>query len=204
MNHAPIELPAGRWITFRTPRVPPADRSSLGRVARAALWAVRRRSGQSADFTVFLTLARLGRIFPAHSVFLSQLLAATRLSATEKELVVLRVAWRLGCVYEYAHHHRMATDIGVPPGHIRAASSEDLFCFDLRTAALLRAADQLVSDHQLSDAGWAALTAYVSADEALELCMFVGHYVMVAGVINTAGVVPEAEFAVQHSKDRQP
>jgi len=40
-------------------------------------------------FNVFLVLARLGRIFPAHSVFLSQLLAKTKLSAVEKELIVL-------------------------------------------------------------------------------------------------------------------
>lgn len=197
MRREPIELPPGNWELFVKPRISPADPASLGRTARAILWAVRRKTGQSKDFTVFLTLARLGRIFPAHSVFLSQLLGKTRLSGREKELVVLRVAWRLGCVYEYAHHHHMAAELGVPAEFITAATSEDLTAFDGRTAAVLYAADELISDHKLSEAGWVTLSRHLSADEALELCLFVGHYVMVAGLINTAGVVPEADFAAR-------
>ncbi len=198
MSGSPIDLPAGQWDLFQKPRVAPARRSELGRIARTVLGVVRRRTGEQTDFNVFLTLARLGRLFPAHSVFLSQLLGNnTRLNPQDKELIVLRVAWRLGCAYEYAHHHRMAVELGVPTELIKAATIDDLTLFDPRTAALLRAADELVSDHKLSDAGWAAVTEQVTPDEALELCMFVGHYVMVAGIINTAGVMPEPNFAVR-------
>jgi len=84
-----VELPPGRWTLFDAPRVPPADRRSVGAIARGVLWLVRRQTKEATDFNVFLVLARLGRIFPAHSVFLSQLLAKTKLSAVEKELIVL-------------------------------------------------------------------------------------------------------------------
>lgn len=196
MTGTPIQLPPGHWTLLDEPRVPPASRESLGPVAKAVLWLARRKTNEDNDFNVFLTLARLGRIFPAHSLLVSQLLGKTRLRKTEKELVVLRVAWRLGCVYEYAHHRRMAEALGVPAELIAAATTEDLTSFDPRTAALLKAADDVVAQHTLSGAGWARLTEVVSPDEALELVMFVGHYVMVAGVINTVGIQPEPEFAV--------
>src|SRR5205809_1022004 len=132
MTQNPVQLPPGEWTLFTSPRVAPADPSTLGRVARGVLWLVRRQTKEAADYNVFLVLARLGKLFPAHTVFLSQLLGHTRLSGAEKELVVLRVAWRLGCAYEYAHHHHSARDIGVREAYIEAATSEDLSPFDGR------------------------------------------------------------------------
>jgi 4-carboxymuconolactone decarboxylase len=192
-----VVLPAGQWTLFDTPRVPPANPRSLGPVARGVLWLVRRRTKQAADFNVFLVLARLGRIFPAHSIFLSQLLGKTKLTAAEKELIVLRVAWRLGCAYEYTHHHHMARQLGVSITLIDAAATDNLSTLDQRTTALLLAADELLAEHKLTGDTWAALTHQVTPDTALELCMFVGHYVMVAGIINTVGVQPEPHFAVR-------
>jgi 4-carboxymuconolactone decarboxylase len=193
----PLVLPAGDWTLMPRPRVAPAVRSSLGPVARGLLWLTRRRTGERGDFTVLLTLARLGKLFPAHAIFLSQLLGKTRLTAVEKEIVVLRVAWRLGCAYEYTHHHRMATELGVAADQITAATTDNLDAFTPRLAALLAAADELVHQHKLSDGGWRALREYRTDEEALELCMFVGHYVMIAMIINTAGVQPEPRFAVR-------
>ena len=196
MSDEALVLPAGEWTLMPTPRVPPAAPASLGRVARALLSLTRRRMGQKSDFTVLLTLARLGRLFPAHAIFLSQLLGKTRLSAVEKEIVVLRVAWRLGCAYEYSHHHQMAGELGVNPDEIAAATGDNLDALSPRLAAMLTAADELVRAHKLSDNGWHILRRHCSDDEGLELCMFVGHYVMIAMIINTAGVQPEPHFAV--------
>jgi 4-carboxymuconolactone decarboxylase len=129
-------------------------------------------------------------------VFLSQVLGRTRLSAAEKELVVLRVAWRLGCAYEYSHHHHMAAELGVSAAHIDMATGDDMRGFDRRTAALLIATDELLTKRKLTTSGWAAVTEECTPDEVLELTMFVGHYVMVAMVINTVGIEPEPHFSV--------
>jgi AhpD family alkylhydroperoxidase len=196
MSNEALALPAGEWTLMPMPRVLPAPPASLGLVARALLWLTRRRTGQKSDFAVLLTLGRLGRLFPAHTIFLSQLLGRTRLSPVEKEIVVLRVAWRLGCPYEYSHHYRMARERGVGGHEIAAATSDHLEALTPRLAAMLTAADELVRAHKLSDKGWQTLRRHCSDDEGLELCMFVGHYVMVAMIINTAGVQPEPAFAV--------
>jgi 4-carboxymuconolactone decarboxylase len=196
MSHRPLPLPPGVWTLPIEANIVPAQRESLSLLSRGVLWLTRRRTGETTDFTVFATLARLGRLFPAHTVFLSQLLGKTRLSAAEKELIVLREAWRLGCAYEFSHHHQMAMKLGVPAEQIQAATTETPVDFTPRLTALLAATDELVRDHQLSASGLIALRDFCSDDEVLELCMFVGHYVMIAMIINTAGVQPEPNFAV--------
>ena len=202
-NDEPLVLPEGDWTLMPRPRVAPAVRSSLGLLPRGLLWLTRRRTGERGDFNVLLTLARLGKLFPVHAIFLSQLLGKTRLTAAEKEIVVLRVAWRLGCAYEYSHHHRMAIELGVAADRIAAATTPNVEAFAPRLAALLVASDELVGQHKLSDAGWQALRKHCTDEEALELCMFVGHYVMIAMIINTAGVQPEPRFAVvAHGQNR--
>jgi 4-carboxymuconolactone decarboxylase len=191
----PVRLPPGNWNLPSEFRIGPVDRSSLGLVSRAILWFARRRGG-GFDHNVFLTLARLGRLFPAHTILLGRLLGETRLSQAEKELVILRVAWRLGCTYEFTHHHHMALASGVPAAQVAAATSENADGLSERMKALAIAADELVRTHQLGPDGLASLQRHCTDDEVLELCMYVGHYVMVAMIIDTAGVQLEPQFPV--------
>lgn len=202
MSAEALQLPRGNWTLPTTPSIAPAARSALSPVARGLLWLMRQRTREPEDFNVFLTMARLGRLFPAHTVFLSQLLGKTRLSPVEKEIVVLRTAWRLGCAYEFSHHHAMAKDLGVPPTLLDAATAGEPTDLPARLAALLRATDELVREHKLSDSELNTLRRHCSEDEILELCMFVGHYVMIAMIINTAGIQPEPNFAVALPKLR--
>lgn len=199
MSTDALQLPSGNWSLPGTPNIAPAARSTLSPVARGLLWLMRRRTRQRTDFNVFLTMARLGRLFPAHAVFLSQLLGRTRLPAAEKETIVLRAAWRLGCAYEYSHHHAMARESGVSPAQIDAATADDPSGVSERSTALLRATDELVRTNKLSEPKLQALRRYCNDDEILELCMFVGHYVMIAMIINTSGIQPEPNFAVEAS-----
>jgi alkylhydroperoxidase family enzyme len=196
MSYQPLDLPPANWTLPSAPRIAPAPSATLSRVSRATLWLTRQRTGESADFNVFRTLARLGRLFPAHAIFLSQLLARTRLAPAEKELVVLRTAWRLGCAYEYGHHHHMASELGVPPTQLAAATTENAEGLTPRLKALLLGTDVLVSEHQLDAPDLQVLRLYCTDDDVLELCMLVGHYVMIAMIINTAGVQPEPAFAL--------
>lgn len=64
----------------------------------------------------------------------------------------------------------------------------------------LRAADELVADGARSDENWSLAREWASEDELLELCMLVGHYVMVAMTLNSVGVQLEDEFVAQLAK----
>ena len=56
------------------------------------------------------------------------------------------------------------------------------------------AADELVADHVLSDATWAALAATYNVPQMIEICMLVGEYAMLAGTLNSLGVRIESGF----------
>ncbi len=184
----PEDLPAGDWHLAPHARVAPAAPRSLGLTARLVLRVIRWRARAPHDYNVFRTLARLGGIFPAHAVFLSQILLKGRLPVAEKELVILRVAWRRGCVYEWSLHSPMATAAGVPEHHKHAAATESPRFDDPRLHALVRATDEILATGTLTDASWSALCDHCTHDEALELCMLIGHYVMIALTLNTVGV----------------
>ncbi|MFJ6307509.1 carboxymuconolactone decarboxylase family protein [Streptomyces althioticus] len=190
MTEHPVldDLPPGDWHHLPRARVEPAAPRSLGPTARLVLRLIRRRARVPRDHNVFRTLARLRGIFPAHAVFLSQILLKGRLPAAEKELVILRVAWRQGCVYEWSLHSPMATAAGVPEHHKRAAAVESPRFDDPRPGALVAATDEILASGTLSDASWSALCDHCTPDEALELCMLIGHYVMIALTLNTVGV----------------
>jgi hypothetical protein len=60
-----------------------------------------------------------------------------------------------------------------------------------RQAAILQATDELHAERMVGEQTWARLTEYLSHTELLELCMLAGHYEMLAGTIQSAGIQPE-------------
>jgi alkylhydroperoxidase family enzyme len=199
MSNAELSgLPAGNWKLMPAPRVRPLERERTPRLARVMLAIIRRAENGREDYNVFATLARLGRIFPAHTIFLSQLLKAGHIPIRDKELVILRVAWRLGAVYEYGHHLHIARHHGVSGSDITAATTEPAGEQNTRLGALLAATDELLTTGTLSDEGWSRLRHHASEDELIELTIIVGHYVtyvMVSMMLNTIGVQLEPQFA---------
>jgi hypothetical protein len=80
-----VVLPAGNWAVAADARIGPTGGRRWAGFPRGAL--ARTPKGVF-DYNVYLTLARLARLLPAHTVLLSQLTAQTRLSSTEKEIVI--------------------------------------------------------------------------------------------------------------------
>src|SRR3954452_22585230 len=113
MNQSTDGLPDGPWVVQDEPRIRPLAAAQLSRSARLVLAIIRRRTKSREDFNVFRTFARLGGIFPVHTLLVGKLLKDAALPAVEKELVILRVAWRTGCLYEWSHHSHMARECGV-------------------------------------------------------------------------------------------
>lgn len=187
-------LPAGDWVTHDAPRVAPLSTEDLGRLHRGVLAYIRRKTGDDEDYNVFRTFARLGGVFPVHALLVGRLLEDGRLPSMEKEQVILRVAWRLGCQYEWVHHHHLAIELGITPATIAGLAEPAPTGVSERVLTMLEVADELVETRLIAEASWAAARAVLDEDELLELCFLVGHYVMVAMTINAVGVQPEASF----------
>jgi alkylhydroperoxidase family enzyme len=89
----------------------------------------------------------------------------------------------------------MGRDAGLTDDEIRAVGrlDDDLAAGSWSDGerAALQATDQLLADHRVTDVTWQALTADHDTEQLIELCMLAGHYAMLAGVLNSAGVERE-------------
>lgn len=142
---------------------------------------------------IFGTLVRYPGLFRRWLPFAGKLLQGGALPARARELVILRVALRCGASYEWAQHVGIAQQAGVSTDEVRRVvlgPTEAGWSAD--DAALLRAADELVDDHCISDATWAILRATLDEHQLIELPMLAGHYALLAGTLNSLGVQPDS------------
>jgi alkylhydroperoxidase family enzyme len=160
---------------------------------------------------LFTTIARHRRLFRPWLRFAARLMPGGVLPRADSELVILRVAHNCGSEYEWRHHERLAATAGLDRAEIEAARAAPApEALTPRRQLLLRVADELHADRDLSNATWDELRAQLSEVETIELCMLVGHYEMLAMTLNALrvepdepGRAPRAVVAVQRALARR-
>ncbi len=191
----PIALPEGTWVGLDYPRrIPPLTRRELPIWQRLFLTAIRIGADETYDYTCFGITGRLGKVFPLHTIFFTQLLQHGRIPKADSERIVIRVAWRGGVQYEYAHHTRMALALGVPRAEVESLSNESDDAWTPRTRALMEATDELLRTKNLSPVTFEALRRELEQDQIVEFAMLVGHYVMGGMALSVAGCEIEPAF----------
>ncbi len=124
--------------------------------------------------------------------FASRLMPFGRLPAPVREMLILRTAWNCRCRYEWGQHVDLATRAGVSDEDI-VGTTLGLHAFqDFGKRSLMLACDDLCRDNVISGEAWQELRCHWSEPCLLEIGMLVGHYRMLAGVINSAGLLLEA------------
>jgi 4-carboxymuconolactone decarboxylase len=150
--------------------------------------------GATGEMNIFRTLVRHPQLYRRWSGFAGLLLRQSSLEPRERELVILRAAFRAGAAYEWAHHVPIGREAGLSDAEILAAggSGEPGSRDD---ATLLAAVDQIFDDYRIADATWAALAARLSEHQLIELPMLAGHYRLLAGALNSFGTPVEPGYA---------
>jgi AhpD family alkylhydroperoxidase len=172
------------------PRIEPGSPAEIGWVNAAITRVIGAAVGGRPPH-LFTTLARHRRLFRRWLRFASALMPGGTLPRADTELLILRVAANCGCDYEWRHHERIALTAGLTVEQI-AAVRDGQADFSPRQRVLLRAADELHAQRDLSDATWTELSEFLSDSELIELCMLVGHYEMLAMTLNSLRVEPDA------------
>jgi len=116
------------------------------------------------------------------------------LSPRDRELVILRTARKCDCAYEWGQHAGRAAAI-LSEDEIRRIGDPAPFDGDDDDSAVLRAVDDLVDDHCVSEETWALLNRRFGEQELLDLMMCAGQVVMLSGVLNTLGIQGERPLA---------
>ncbi len=172
-----------------TPRVAPAAAADLDAPAQALLSGATPPGSRATN--IFATLVRHPGLFRRWLPFGGKLLAG-KLPARDRELLVLRVAWRCRSEYEWGQHVLIGTAAGLTDDEVRRIrGGPDTPGWDAFDATLLRAADELHDDSCIGEQTWRALAARYDERQLIEVPMLVGHYHLVAFALNSLGVQRE-------------
>ncbi len=169
-----------------TPRLAPLSTEEMSDDQRALFDA-------SPPLNIFATLVRHPGLYRHWAPFGGKLLRGSKLSDRDRELVILRTAYRCDATYEWGQHVAIAREAGISDEEIRrVAAGPDVQGWSTEDAALLRAVDELQDQHCISDATWASLADRYDEKQMIELPMLSGHYALLAGALNSFGVQPES------------
>jgi AhpD family alkylhydroperoxidase len=180
-------------VSDTVPRIPPGGPDEVGRVN----WAIARLLGVATGGPpphVFTTLARHRRVFRPWLRFAGRLMPGGTLPRAESELVILRVARVTGSEYEWAQHVKLGRTAGLSDEEIeRVRLGAEAPGWKPRQTLLLRAVDELHDHDRIGDALWAELAREYGETELIELCLLIGHYIMLAMTLNSLGVQVEPQ-----------
>ena len=170
-----------------SPRIAPTDEPG----PEAAELLARLPSPDGRPLNIFGTLAHhpylLRRYVAMGDVFLGRGLVPAR----EREIVILRTAWRTRSVYEFGQHTRLGRQAGLSEEEIARVTEEDRDGWAAGDADLLSMVDELHAGDRVTDERWSRLAGRWSPAQLLELVALVGFYRMTAGILNSTGVEPE-------------
>lgn len=169
-----------------SPRLAPLDPAAASPQQQELLDAL----GPNRRLNIFATLVRHPKLFRRWSPFGGRLLQGSVLTPRDREIVILRVAFRCSSAYEWGQHVGIAREAGLTEDEIRAvAAGADALSGE--DAVLVRAVDELHDDKCITDETWATLAARFGEEQLIELPMLAGHYALLAGVLNSLGVQTE-------------
>ena len=183
----------------RVPPLPAEEWDDDVAKALGAMVAEDRRNPEGAG-TALATLARHPHLAKSFLRFNVHLLFTSTLPPRLRELVILRVAHRAECVYEWFHHVEMGREEGLTDEEIAAVQRG--VTGGALDQALLTAADELFDDKRLTDETWAALSTHLDERQRMDLVFTVGCYTALAMAFNTFGVELEEDFAADIKKER--
>jgi alkylhydroperoxidase family enzyme len=144
---------------------------------------------------ILYTIAHHPSLLPPFLAFTATIAMRGVLTRRDSELLALRASINCRSPFEWGHHVEYALAEGLSQAEIdRIALGSDHEDWSARDRLLLRAADQLHAEQQLSDATFSALRQELDPAEIVELCFVVGNYTMLSMVANATGVPLEARL----------
>ncbi len=185
-------------MAINKPRIIPLPMSEWGDKEKEALSVFVKPGGKSVQggdknkskdmsaLAIFLNHPTLAKaIFP----LTRHLLYDCLLSARDRELLVLRVAWLREAHYEWAQHVIIAQNCGVTDEEIlRVGQGEEASDWSARDKLLMAAVEELFDGARISDTTWDGLGEYYSEQELMEVVVTVGAYDLMAMAFNSFGL----------------
>ncbi|MBB5136037.1 glyoxylase-like metal-dependent hydrolase (beta-lactamase superfamily II)/alkylhydroperoxidase family enzyme [Thermocatellispora tengchongensis] len=188
------EIAAGLRPRPRIAPLPPGERDARTRMALGVA------DGDSAIFefhranlpNIHTTLVRHPDLYE-QTVPIARGVVSGVLPPRDRELTILRSAWRCGAVYQWSHHRHVALGVGLTEAEIDLLSHDiDKGAWAPHEAAVLSLVDELNATAAVTEETWAALAAHFTTQQLIELVTLVGEYHKVSFQLNAWRVPVEA------------
>lgn len=165
------------------PRVAPLSLDEATRAAKAV-----GVSEQMAPLNVFRVLLHHPAVAEELASTLTTLLfRGNRLDARLRELIIMRIGWRTGSVYEWTQHWRVARGLEVPEADL-AATRDWRGAANLTDAdkAVLQATDDTLDAGMISDTACEACCRHLATEaERVELVVAIGNWTMFSQLLKS-------------------
>jgi 4-carboxymuconolactone decarboxylase len=111
------------------------------------------------------------------------------LNTRQLEIIILRVAKLTNSAYEWHNHVGYGMNAGLTLEEIAAIRDfPDGWNWNAEEAALLRACDEQIGEHRISDATWGVLAVVFSKQQLMDMVFSIGHYAMTGWALASFGV----------------
>ena len=175
-------------------RLSPVDEANLQPKTLEALAPYRDADGRI--YSIWATLAHHEEALRRFLVFGNHVLGKNTLPLRSRELMILRIAARAGAEYEWDQHVRIARRAGLTDDEILRAATGRWDDLDELNQVLLEATDSVLERRGVDDDLWYRLRAQLTDQQIIDVLYTVGQYLTIATVINTLGVRPEGDLAL--------
>jgi 4-carboxymuconolactone decarboxylase len=146
--------------------------------------------GAMAELSVFRVLLHHPELAKRINDLLMTLLFKSKLDHRLRELVIMRIGWATGSVYEWTQHWRVALQLGVPEDAVLAVRDWRAWPdWSDADRAVLAATDETLEHGTISAETWTACTkALPDVQEQLELVSAIGVWRLISGLLRSLEV----------------
>jgi alkylhydroperoxidase family enzyme len=137
-----------------------------------------------AELSVFRIALRSPNVAAALHGMLRHLLFGSAFDGRRRELIIMRLGWATGSVYEWTQHWRVAGLLGVDPHDVVAVRdwhSSDRF--DAADRAVLSATDDVLHTGSIGDSTWSACAEVLDDAQLVELVVIIANWRLFASVL---------------------
>lgn len=143
-----------------------------------------------APLNVFRMLLHHPPLAKALSDLLSTLLWQPKLDPRLRELVIMRLGWATGSVYEWTQHWRIARQVGLSDSDILAVRDWKSYAgYGSADRAVLAATDETMATGVISPATWAECERHMGGvEQLLELVVAIGNWRLFSSMLRSLEV----------------
>lgn len=155
----------------------------------------------AATRTVYRVLANNPTVFNVVATQIQTLIRKNSLPHRLRELMIMRIGWVTGSVYEWTSNWRICMELGIPAEDVLAvrdwrASDRALQCLSPADRAVLQAVDETLAGNTISDATWAEITRHVTVPgQQVELVVDIANWVFASILLRNLKIPLEDDIA---------